>query len=88
MGIHLLQIGSLNIPIVGNTKEWALGGDLKPTQPIQFDKIKSLYKIANNNDRAQWIEQTTDEIVSFIESVKSLGLIDVQSATNTSHNTV
>ncbi|MBZ1392459.1 PDDEXK-like family protein [Psychrobacter pacificensis] len=82
------QIGSLNIPIVGNTKEWALGGDLKPTQPIQFDKIKSLYKIANNNDRAQWIEQTTNEIVSFIESVKSLGLIDVQSATYTSHNTV
>lgn len=80
------QIGTLNIPIISNTKKWVLGGDLKPTQPIQFVKVKSLYQITNDNDRARWIEQTTNEIVSFIENVKSLGLIDVQSATYTPRN--
>jgi hypothetical protein len=81
------QIGTLDIPIISNTKKWVLGGDLKPTQPIQFVKVKSLYQITNDNDRARWIEQTTNEIVSFVENVKSLGLIDVQSATYTPHNT-
>lgn len=81
------QIGSLNIPIVSNAKKWALGGDLKPAQPIQFVKVKSLYQIANDDNRARWIEQTTNEIVSFIEKVKSLDLIDLQSPIHTSHNT-
>lgn len=81
------QIGTLNIPIISNTKKWVLGGDLKPTQPIQFVKIKSLYQITNDNDRARWIQQTTNEIVLFIENVKSLGIIDVQSAINTPRNT-
>lgn len=79
-------IGSLNTEMVDNGKKWFLGGNLKPAQPINFVEIKSLYQIANYDDRARWIEQTTNEIVSFIENVKSLGGIDVQSATHTPHN--
>jgi len=80
-------IKSSNIEMVDNGNKWFLGGHLKPTQLLNFFEAESLYQITNNDNRAQWIEQTTNEIVSFIESVKGLELIDVQSATNTSHNT-
>lgn len=79
-------IRSLNTEMVDNGKKWFLGGNLKPAQPINFVEIKSLYQIANDNDRVRWVEQTTNEIVSFIESVKSLELIDVPSATYKPHN--
>lgn len=67
--------------------KWFLGVNILPNTPINFKKPSNLYKLVDKDDREQWIEQTTNEIVSFIESVKSLGLIDVQSATHTLHNT-
>ncbi len=67
--------------------KWFLGVNILPNMPINFKKPSNLYKLVDKDDRDNWIEQTTNEIVSFIENVKSLGLIDVQSATHTSHNT-
>lgn len=67
--------------------KWFLGVNILPNTPINFKKPSNLYKLVDKDDRERWIEQTTNEIVSFIESVKSLGLIDVQSATHNPHNT-
>lgn len=68
-------------------KKWFLGVNLLPNTPINFKKPNNLYKLVDKDSRVQWIEQTTNEIVFFIEKVKSLDLIDLQSPTHTSHNT-
>lgn len=67
--------------------KWFLGVNILPNKEVNFKKPSNLYQLVDEDSRKQWIKQTTNEIVSFIESVKSLDLIDVQSATYTSHNT-
>lgn len=71
-------IGSLDVGMVDSGENWFLGGNLKPSTPIMFLKAETLYKIANDDDRVQWVQQTTNEIILFIENVKGLGIIDVQ----------
>lgn len=82
------KIAMLDISLKDSGEKWYLGGNKFPSIPLNFRDISSVCNIVDKDSRSNWIKQTTDEIVSFIESVKSLGLIDVQSATNTSHNTV
>lgn len=72
------RIDSLDVQVPNNGKKWFLGGNIKPNKPIKFIEVSDLYQIANSDARKSWIEQTANEIVSFIENVKSLGLIEVQ----------
>lgn len=81
------KIAMLDISLKDSGEKWYLGGNKFPSIPLNFRDISSVCNIVDKDSRSNWIKQTTDEIVSFIESVKSLGLIDVQSATHTSHNT-
>ncbi|MGP9689739.1 PDDEXK-like family protein [Psychrobacter sp. AOP22-C1-C5] len=67
--------------------KWFLGVNILPNRMVDFKKPSHLYRLVDRDSRKQWIEQTTNEVVSFIEKVKSLELIDVQSVTNTPRNT-
>lgn len=62
--------------------KWFLGVNILPNTPINFKKPSNLYKLVDKDDRDNWIEQTTNEIVSFIKNVKSLGIM-----LNKPHNT-
>lgn len=73
-----VQIGSLDIQALDSGKKWFLGGHIKPNKPIKFTKDNDLYHIASSDARKNWIEQTANEIVSFIKNVKNLWLIEVQ----------
>ena len=81
------KIAVLDISMKDSGEKWYLGGNKFPSIPLNFRDVSSVCNIVDKSSRDNWIEQTTNEIVSFIENVKSLGLIDVQSATHTSHNT-
>ena len=70
------KIASLRNEIRTNDKKWFLGGNMLPKAPINFQEITSLYSITEKRSRDQWVSQTTDEIVGFIEAVKSLELIE------------
>ena len=82
------KIAVLDTSMKDSGEKWYLGGNKFPSIPLNFRDVSSVCNIVDKSSRDNWIEQTTNEIVSFIENVKSLGLIDVQSATHTLHNTV
>lgn len=65
---------------------WYLGGNRFPETPVNFREVDSVCILINESSRKNWINQTVDEITTFIEKVKSLELIDVKSVTNTPHN--
>lgn len=58
--------------------KWFLGGDILPSKHIDFKEPRNLYQLVDKNSRDQWSKQTANEIVSFIENVKGLGIIEVQ----------
>ncbi|WP_230655788.1 PDDEXK-like family protein [Psychrobacter sp. I-STPA10] len=53
-----------------------LGGNILPSEPVNFRRSAIVYKVVNETARIAWVQQTTDEIINFIEQVKSLILID------------
>lgn len=67
--------------------KWFLGGDILPSKHVDFKEPRNLYQLVDKNSREQWSKQTANEIISFIEKVKSLELIDVKSVTNIPYNT-
>lgn len=72
------QVGKLNNQGRNSDTRWFLGINILPNVPVDFKTVSSIYKIVEQDTRSNWIEQTVHEVVSFIEKVKGLKLIEVQ----------
>ncbi len=58
-------------------KGWFLGSHIFPTEKVNFMSLEnSFYNLIDTEKRQAWIEKTTDEIISFIESVQGLNIIE------------